>query len=122
MSSLTKKIEDLEKKNQELCIDLGAYQNENENLVKDIEKYWKLEQELGCPLKVVFEMLENGITFENKGVKLRSDDIRLFYFNNKWIMRAYAFVQGWGSNAYDFELKDYGKRWWLKGEKNEYKV
>lgn len=119
MNILTKKIEDLEKKNQELCIDLGAYQNENENLVKDIEKYWDLEEELGCPLEVVFKGLKEGITFEHRGANLRSDDIRLFYFNHKWIMRVYAFIQGYGSNAYDLELNNYGKTWWIKGEKDE---
>lgn len=119
MSSVTKKIGELEKKNQELYIDLGAYQNENENLVKDIEKYWELEEELGCPLEVVFKVLKNGITFEHKGVNLISNDIHLFYFNHRWILRVYAFIQGYGSDIFDFELKDYQKTWWLKGEKDE---
>lgn len=76
-----------------------------------------LEEELGCPLEVVIEALIEGITFEHRGFNLRSNDIHLFYFNNKWIMRVYAFIQGYGSNVYDLELKDYGKIWWLKGEK-----
>lgn len=95
----------------------GFFRSSGKTIVAKGILYNKLSEELGCPLEVVFKMLENGITFEHEGVNLRSDSIHLFYFNHKWNMRAYAFIQGYGSNAYDFELKNYGKTWWLKGEK-----
>lgn len=39
----------------ELSADLGMYQNENERLTKDIEKYWELEQQLGINLEDLFK-------------------------------------------------------------------
>lgn len=119
MNRLTKKIEDLEKKNQELCIDLGAYQNENENLVKDIEKYWKLEQELGCPLEVVFKALKDGIIYEEESEKRElMPNLMFLRFDNydEEVEEDYFLME------YDLpivKLKDYQKTWWLKGEKDE---
>ncbi|MBR6515873.1 MAG: hypothetical protein IKT40_03340 [Bacilli bacterium] len=136
MSRLTKKIEDLEKKNQELCIDLGAYQNENENLVKDIEKYWKLEEELGCPLEVVFKALEEGIVINEKGYVNSAYDNK--EFNAEKDSHYNCLTLSKVGNNYYFEdikhpygdpecgdigccvrLSKYQKNWWLKGEKNE---
>lgn len=110
MSSLIKKIEDLEKKNQELCIDLNAYQNENENLVKDIEKYWKLEQELGCPLEVVFKALKDGKIYFEDGTY--STDFVL----QKTPAWAFAIYDNIINNKEIVIIKDYQKTWWLKGE------
>lgn len=114
MNRLTKKIEDLEKKNQELCIDLGAYQNENESLVKDIEKYWKIEQELGCPLEVVFKAIKQGYIWIYDS-HYNIDDYtktksKITFNNNK-------FYIGFARDTR--RLEDYQKTWWLEGEKNE---
>lgn len=101
------KIRDLEKKNQELYIDLGAYQNENENLVKDIEKYWKLEEELGCSLEVIIEATTNGIIdFEGKEHTVVFGGYYLFVTENDKLICG-------------FSLKNYRKTWWLKGERDE---
>lgn len=117
MNKLTKKIEDLEKNNQELCIDLGAYQNENENLVKDIEKYWKLEEELGCPMEVVFKGLKEGIVLENGKLYHCSLSFhkRQKYSNEDYILICYEN----GESVVGVSVKQYKKTWWLKGEKNE---
>ena len=117
MNRLVKKIEDLEKKNQELCIDLCAYQNENENLVKDIEKYWEIEQELGCPLKVVFKALKDGIILENGKLYHCSLSFhkRQKYSNEDYILICYEN----GESVVGVNVKHYKKTWWLKGEKNE---
>lgn len=114
MSRLTKKIEDLEKKNQELCIDLGAYQNENENLVKDIEKYWKLEVELGCPLEAVIKVLIDGVYIEAEYLPDIIERPRLYYSDD---FKCYCLELLYGE--YVVALKDYKKTWFLEGEKNE---
>lgn len=102
----------------EYCL-MGGMRSGGKTLMQKVLLYNKLSEELGCPFEVVFKALANGITFEHKGVNLSSNDIHLFYFNHRWIMRVYAFIQGCGSNAYDRDLKDYQKTWWLKGENNE---
>lgn len=115
MSRLTKKIEELEKENQEIYIDLGAYQNENENLVKDIEKYWELEKELGCPLEVVIKALKEGIITNPK----YNDETELMTLEYDDGLNKYGFVNLLDKYPISYYLKDYKKTWWLKGEKDE---
>ena len=66
-----------------------------------------LEEQLGCPLDVVFEAIKNGI-YDKKGfhytVILDLDFLRAYpldLFDEKW------------------QLSDYKKTWWLKEDKSE---
>ena len=66
-----------------------------------------LEEQLGCPLEVVFEAIKNGI-YDKKGfhytVILDLDFLRAYpldLFDEKW------------------QLSDYKKTWWLKEDKSE---
>ena len=66
-----------------------------------------LEEQLGCPLEVVFEAIKNGI-YDKKGfhytVILDLDFLRVYpldLFDEKW------------------QLSDYQKTWWLKEDKSE---
>ena len=66
-----------------------------------------LEEQLGCPLDVVFKAIKNGI-YDKKGfhytVILDLDFLRAYpldLFDEKW------------------QLSDYQKTWWLKEDKSE---
>ena len=66
-----------------------------------------LEEQLGCPLDVVFEAIKNGI-YDKKGfhytVILDLDFLRAYpldLFDEKW------------------QWSDYQKTWWLKEDKSE---
>lgn len=67
--------------------------------------------ECPCPLKVVFKALKEGCHIKDEGY-FECPDI---YFHSLEM----EFVIGWANKdnmGYEL-LKDYGKTWWLKGEK-----
>lgn len=73
-----------------------------------------LEEELGCPLEVVFKVLKGEkILFKNEE----------YYGSLRWNFYTNGFVFDLNTNTEitNFYLKtnDYGKEWWLKGEKDE---
>lgn len=90
-----------------------------------------LEEQLGCPLDVVFKAIEDGIVIigdineyadmtlwlDTKpttaliGEKHDFEEPRLIKFN-EW-----CFSCNSGSYSGCVALKDYGKTWWLKGDK-----
>ena len=100
------------------------YENINNSTTVDVYnklgKLEDLEEELGCPLEVVFQAIKEGIVFEHNVIHqtIKSKSTHLFYFQNKWIIRAYVKIAN-SENAYDRYLKDYKKTWWLKETKEE---
>lgn len=93
--------------NKKRC--LKNYNIAEANVNKAIEKLGKLEdleEQLGCPLEVMFKALEEGIIINNTLEKLPS----LLKLNsiNKWCFEMRAEI---------YFLSDYQKTWWLKGEK-----
>lgn len=86
------------------------------NAIQKLGKLEDIEDELGCPLDVVFRAIKCGIEFEHKitNQKLISKYIRIFYSQNEWKIRAY--IEKY-TNYFDRDLKDYQKTWWVKGEK-----
>jgi hypothetical protein len=112
MSRLTKR--DYEKWEQ--CN--GYYNQKNaERLTQITHKLGKLEdleEELGCPLEVVFKVL--------KGEKILCENEE-YYGSLRWnfYTREFVFDLNTDKEITNFYLKtnDYGKNWWLKGEKNE---
>ena len=92
-----------------------------------------LEDELGCPLEVVFKAIEDGIVIigdlkENGnmtlwldkkplialiGEKRNFEEPRLIKYN------VWCFSCESGSYSGCVALEDYGKTWWLKGDRSE---
>lgn len=111
---LLKEYERISKQEVELYADLGMFQNENINLTKDIEKYWNLEEELGCSLEVVFKKVKE-LTIENWN---QVHCLQYDYDEKLWYIISYSL---WDDEFYQdrqYYLKDYQKTWWLKGEEN----
>lgn len=94
----------------ELSADLGMYQNENEHLTKDIEKYWELEKQLGCNLGVVVKALLDGGIIDNYGLGCQLNGVVLDGSGDIYL----SAINGDLSN-----VKDYQKTWWLASDKKE---
>ena len=83
------------------------------------EILWKLyeledlEEELGCPLDVVFKALKTNIW--NDKTK-RQEWVVLDYSNHEFVLKTIKelYIDDCKSIL---SLKDYGKTWWLKGDK-----
>lgn len=80
-------------------------------LYKIAKSTLELQNELGCPLDVVFKALKEGIIINNIYNEKVNFKCRLVYKNEEL---------GWYFNIINdgyVLLKDYGKTWWLKGDK-----
>ena len=94
--------------------------------------YRKLTEELGCPLDVVFKAMTMGIMLKNSDEfwehNYSESDEKYVYFSTEEISLknwqchgidnvTNSFQINFGDdNEFCVYLKDYGKRWWLKGE------
>lgn len=77
------------------------------NEYKAIQKLGKLEDiedELGCPLDVVFKALKDGILINNKKWWLPRVNLIYMIVDNE-----YVFI----CENYSYKLKYYKKTWWL---------
>lgn len=91
-----------------------------------------LEEELGCPLEVIFKAIEDGIIIIGDlkgngdvtlwsnitteiciGKKIDFEEPRLIKYND-WCFDCYS-----GSYSGCVSLKDYGETWWLVNDKEE---
>lgn len=113
MKRLTKKVGD------NYCSQSGDFYD----LYNKLGRLEDLEEELGCPLEVVFKALTNGIyTHWNWNCDLYDETEELSYIENIYF----------GKNPFDkislmfgykkestIDLKDYKKTWWLKEDKSE---
>jgi len=108
MSRLTKKIDEGFYVSNAPCTDDLKYK---------LGKLEDLEDELGCPLDVVFKALKNGIYEEFGDLLYDGENLKLHHIKK----------QGWGlypiicdyDEAEAFFLKDYKKTWWLKEDLSE---
>ena len=86
-----------------------------ETLTK-LGKLEDLEEQLGCPLEVMFKALEEGLYVNFKVLDSEvSDTIErpsLYYSDD---FKCYCFDL---FSEYIVKLSDYQKTWWLKGEKS----
>jgi hypothetical protein len=101
---------------------------ENQTLAIDgtaIEKLGKLEdleEQLGCPLEVVFKALLNGIYEsyidygDNNAVKIRHRKVRGIEIYGLSVINT---ICGYPECDETFEYKDYKKTWFLKNDKSE---
>ena len=101
----------------------GYYESDNSNYLDITNKLGKLEDiedELGCPLDVVFKAARNGFWFmsdkfwKNVFTKQFSNIPILFYH---YEYECFCFEVG-VSGVY-IPLKDYKKTWWLKEDMSE---
>jgi len=96
---------------------LKAKEQENEN-----SEYKKLEEEIGCPLKVLFKALKNGIYkymyFDiNNPVFRHFDELDT---DGEFLFFEYLKHDTYGQEENgDVYLKDYMKTWWLKEDRSE---
>jgi hypothetical protein len=82
-----------------------------------------LEEQLGCPLDVVFKALKNGFKFKILSHKLgtKNETVeQIIYCDYAYIYYADDIKEWCISTINDyFYLKDYKKTWWLKEDKSE---
>ena len=94
---------------------------ETQDLLTKANTYDKLSNELGCPLEVVFNILKHEIIYANTkewGI-ITVCPIDIYYIKETFIF-VINYVNKDGDDEYeDFLLKDYGKTWWLKGDRDE---
>jgi hypothetical protein len=92
-------------------------------VVHELLGYKQLEEQIGCPLEVIFKALTNGFKFIVSNHKLGTLNQRV----NQMIYCDYAYlyypndVKEWCISTINdyFYLKDYQKTWWLKEDKSE---
>ena len=84
-----------------------------------------IEEELGCPLAVLFEAIKNGIYFTNEDNELEYIDEALAFnrkiTNNKFVFDNYGFrcLNKEKGKSDEIYLEDYGVTWWLKENKEK---
>ena len=83
-------------------------------IMHKLGKFEDLEEELGCPLEVVFKALKDGVHIEVEHLPDIIERPRLYYSDD---FKCYCLEMLYGE--YVVKLQDYKKTWWLKGEKNE---
>ena len=90
----------------------------NEEMLKQ-----DLEEQIGCPLDVVFKALKNGFKFKISSHKLgtKQETVeQIIYCDYAYIYYANDIKEWCISTINDyFYLKDYQKIWWLKEDKSE---
>ena len=111
ISELKEENRKLNDKIIDLSADLGFFQNENIRLTEDIEKYWQLEQELRCPLEVIFKALKDGIVLINDILY----KCKLSFIEKEWILVCYINATA----VTGVSVKQHKLTWWLKGDKDE---
>ena len=102
---------------------LTAIDNYNAKVYNKLGRIEDLEEQIGCPLEVVFKALTNGFKFIISSHKLGTQNQRV----NQMIYCDYAYlyyandVKEWCISTINdyFYLKDYKKTWWLKEDKSE---
>ena len=82
------------------------------NIAKQLIKYKQLEEEIGCPLDVVFKALSNGIYYGDNANWMMWVAVDL-HLNLKGEYVLYF------SEEEKFLTKDYKKTWWLREDRSE---
>lgn len=78
-----------------------------------------IEEELGCPLGVLFKAITHGIAYELKNGLIESEPrIDLAECGYGYILCSGASTRKLIENG-EFQTKDYKKTWWLKEDRSE---
>lgn len=94
-------------------------------IMQEYTKYKNIEEELGCPLDVLFRAIKNGIYFVNENNELEYIDEELSFnqktYNNKFVFSNYGYYCKNIEEAKcdEIYLEDYKKTWWLEKNKSE---
>lgn len=87
-----------------------AFVPNTDTLKEKLGKLEDIEEGLGCPLEVVFKALTFGFVNSLKEKFSTNEyNITLWKTDFGWVL----YITGLGC----YPLKDYGKTWWLKGDK-----
>ena len=73
-----------------------------------LTKYRELEEQLGCPLEIVFKAIKQGYVWTKDNTINRTE--------LKYDTKANDFYWNWNFDCY---FKNYKKTWWLKKDKSE---
>lgn len=98
-----------------------TYKNRYNQAYHKLGKLEDIEEELGCPLEVMFKALKNGIYYEHSyysGDKI-IEEIKFEIQPELYLTNAF---NDYALNVYtDYSkaLKDYKKTWWLKEDRSE---
>lgn len=93
-----------------------------QNAINKLGRLEDIEEELGCPLEVVFKAYKETIVFKKIDCITKEEHV-LEGVKNKLIYNGKEFVlhTSFKNKKYYYlhilDLKDYQKTWWLKGEK-----
>lgn len=84
---------------------------DNTLLKEQNAKYKQLEEQIGCPLEVVFKAIYSGIyyIYPNGNIVLERS-FKLNHYSSGWCLI---------KPKLNFKLEDYKKTWWLKRDKSE---
>ena len=105
MSRLTEKV-----KNTEDYIRLAT--KDKQEFINKLGRLEDLEEELGCPLDVVFKALQNGVYYEDVANCMRHMDADLHYnFEGDFVL--------YFDDEERLLARNYKKTWWLKEDKSE---
>ena len=91
----------------------------NEQIIDKLGQLEDLEDELGCPLEVVFKALKQGYIYVDMGIfefpkikDIQKQEVNFVNFGGKYFHIGYT-------SDYSLALCDYSKTWWLKGDRSE---
>lgn len=97
------------------CIEKGNYGRITSDMIyKKLGQLEDLEEELGCPLEVIFKALTIGIWYEDVANRMTHIGVGLDTANYdcEYILREY-------NNETSFLSRNYKKTWWLRKDKSE---
>lgn len=104
--------------------ELEKYSSNIELELQRLERLDNLQEEIGCPLDVMFKALKQPIYSKHpKTSKLCCIICPTFYFSgNQWLIGCHSME--WNEeemccDSWDCFPKDYKKTWWLKKDKSE---
>lgn len=84
---------------------------DNTLLKEQNAKYKQLEEQLGCPLEVVFKAIYSGIYYISpNGNTFLERSFKLNHYSSGWYLK---------KSKLEFSLENYKKTWWLKRDKSE---
>lgn len=90
----------------------------NNEWAEELDYYKDLEEQIGCPLNVLFKALRDGL-YDEYGNLYKGDE---FYLNYNWLLSKPndKYLSFNVINTYfEFKLTDYKKTWWLRKDKSE---
>lgn len=82
-----------------------------EDVREQLRKYWKIEEELGIPLEVLFKALKDGFWFKDYG--------RVFFAKQAGVFNGVSGTYWFSGIDTMIKVKEYGKTWWLEEPKEK---